>query len=337
MIAAAALDITAIRRLADAVACDTGGVTAAEALALLSVPPDSPESAEVLAGARRIRSGRCGDRLRLCAIVNAKAGGCSEDCTYCAQSHRSAHGPEPAQWLHDADLGAAAASAQASGAGALGLVAAWRGIGAGPMLDRVCTSVRRLADAKTVRVDVSLGLIRDAETARRLRAAGAEVYHHNLETAPSFFPATCTTHTIADRLRTLDLARAAGMRLCCGGILGLGESQEQRVEFAFALRLIAPDTVPINVLDPLPGTRLERQPRLSAGEFLLTLAVFRYLLPDRDLLAAGGKEAVLGDRLHEVLAAGMNAVMAGDYLTSPGTGAAYWREQAARYGMRIES
>lgn len=336
MITAAGIEAGSISHLAETIATGTGEVTAAEAIALMSVMPGSPEAAAVLAGAGLIRQRRCGDRLQVCAIVNAKAGNCSEDCTYCAQSHRSESGPASSPWMEPDALGAAAARARAAGAHALGLVAAWRGIGSGPVLEHVCASVRDLAQTGGVRVDVSLGLIRDPVVARRLRESGAAVYHHNLETAPSFFPATCTTHTFADRLRTLDIARAAGLRLCCGGIVGLGESLAQRVELAFALRLVDPDTVPLNVLDPLPGTRLETRPRLNPDEFLLTLAMFRYVLPNQILLAAGGKEAVLGGRLHEILATGINAVMVGDYLTSPGTGLEYWRHQAARHGLRLD-
>lgn len=330
-------DPSAIAALADAVYSGRD-CTAAEGRALLDIAPGSAAQQALFAGAQRIRRQAHGDAVRCCSILNVKAGNCSEDCGYCSQA-KGVDNPDydRHKWLPNDEITAATASARANGAQALGIVAAWRGIKEGAQLDMVVDGIKALSANGVVRPDVSLGILESQRCADRIQEAGAAVYGHNIETARSFYDQVCSSHSFDDRLRTIGYIRKAGMGLCSGGIIGMGETPDQRIEFAEQLRLIAPDMIPINFLNPLPGTRFADRAPLSADEALTTVAVFRFLLPDRNLMAAGGKEVVLGERLHELFAAGINAVMVGNYLTTLGTSPDYWREAAARHGLRMPS
>jgi len=330
-----ATDPQRIAALAEAV---IAGVppTAQQARALLEVAAGSAAAAALFAGACRIREHFLGGEVKCCSILNVKAGNCSENCSYCAQAAGSdASDYQKHAWLSDHDIAAASTSAAANGASALGLVAAWRGVKEGSQLDMVCAAIEKFSHNGKVRADVNLGILGSQTVADRIKQAGAAVYGHNLETARSFFDHICTTHSYEERMRTVQYIKKAGMGLCSGGIIGMGESKDQRIEFAEQLRFIEPDMVPINFLNPIPGTSLGDRAPLPADEALITLAVFRFMLPDRNIMAAGGKEITLAERLHEVFAAGVNAVMVGNYLTTLGTAPDYWREAARRHGLRL--
>lgn len=328
-------DPQAITALAEEL-CSGRDCTAAEGRALLDIVPGSAAQAALFAGARRLREHFHGNSVRCCSILNVKAGNCSEDCGYCAQAKGVDNQDyDKHKWLPDADITAASASARANGAQALGIVAAWWGVKEGSQLDMVVDGIKTLAANGVVRPDVSLGILESQHCADRIKEAGAAVYGHNLETARSFYGEVCESHTFDDRLRTIDYIRKAGMGLCCGGIIGMGENRDQRIEFAEQLRMIAPDMIPLNFLNPLPGTRFAGRPVLDPDEALTTVATFRFLLPDRNLMAAGGKEVVLGERLHELFAAGINAVMVGNYLTTLGTAPDYWQTAAQRHGLQM--
>jgi biotin synthase len=310
------MSLSLIRACADKVS--TGGaVTAAEAERLIAV--DGPEVMDLLAAANRLRHQFVGDEIRLCSIVNTKSGGCSEDCAFCSQASRFATGVANYGLLSSEEVQRAADEARANGARAFGLVAAWRGLKEGPVLDAVCQSIAHIAARGDLKADASLGLIDSAEVARRLKEAGLSCYNHNLETAPSFFPEICKTHSQQARFDTLRYCREAGISVCCGGILGMGESPAQRVELAFALRQVAPDMVPLNFLDPQPGTPLEGRPMLPPMEILKAIAVFRFILPDRNLMVAGGRERGLRSLQAMMFVAGANATMTGNYLTTTGS------------------
>ncbi|MCK6488698.1 MAG: biotin synthase BioB [Planctomycetes bacterium] len=327
-------DPAAIAQLADAV-CAGSELGAAQGRELLEVVPGPAQDA-LLAGARRIRAHFHGAALKCCSILNVKAGNCSENCSYCAQASGStATSYDKTKWLPDEDIAAAAASSAANGAGALGLVAAWKGVKEGSQLEMVCKAVEKLAANGQVRADVSLGILESQVCADRLHQAGARVYGHNIETARSFYPSICSSHSFEDRLRTVEYIKKAGMGLCSGGIFGMGESRDQRIEFIEQLRYIQPDMIPINFLNPLQGTKLDHLPVMPADEALTTLATCRFMLPDRNLMVAGGKEVVFGARLAEVLDAGINAIMVGNYLTSLGTPGEFWNEQAAARGLAL--
>ncbi|MBA3683952.1 MAG: biotin synthase BioB [Planctomycetes bacterium] len=330
-------DAAAVRRLADAV-CAGHEVSTAEGRALLDIAPGSEAARELFAGAQRIRQHFLGSAVKCCSILNVKAGNCSENCSYCAQaSGVAAETYDKHKWLPAEDVAAATASAAANGAQALGLVAAWKGVKEGSQLDMVCDAIANFSQNGKVRADVNLGILESQHCADRIASAGAAVYGHNLETARSFFAKTCSTHSWEERLKTIQFIRKAGMGLCSGGIVGMGEDKDQRIEFAEQLRFIAPDMVPINFLNPISGTGLAERAPLDADEALITLAVFRFMLGDRNIMAAGGKEVVLGERIHEVFAAGVNAVMVGNYLTTLGTAPDYWKDAAARHGLVLAS
>jgi biotin synthase len=270
----------------------------------------------LLNAAQRIRErfrGRC---IRLCSIVNIKAGGCSENCRFCAQSafYETASprtdlvDTEPTLKVMD--------QARAHGVGAVGIVAAWRELKEGPVLDQICAHVGQMSRHGGARVDVSLGMIGSKDVAHRLREAGVARYNHNLESSRRFFPEVCSTHSYDDRLQTLDWLRQAGIGLCCGGIIGMGETRADRCELAFALRELNPASVPINILNPIAGTPFAAIEPLRPFEILKTVACFRFVLPQQDLLIAGGRVVNLRDLQSWIFMAGASALMVGNYLTT---------------------
>jgi biotin synthase len=184
------------------------------------------------------------------------------------------------------------------------------------MLDEVCDRIRDLARTETVRPDASLGLIQSQAVADRLKEAGLECYNHNLETSRRFFPSQCTTHTYDDRLDTIRYLKHAGIGICSGGIIGMGETREDRCDLALALREIGAHVVPINFLNPIPGTPFEHVPPLRPLEMLQTIACFRFILPRQEIMVAGGREVNLRDLQSMIFLAGASALMVGNYLTT---------------------
>jgi biotin synthase len=271
---------------------------------------------DLLAWANRIREQFKGNQVHLCSIVNAKAGGCSEDCKFCAQS--AFHQTEAPRYgfVEPEPVLDAAGEAHRNGVTALGLVAAWRGLEEGPMLDEVCDRIGDLARGGQVRPDASLGIIKSQRVADRLKAAGLECYNHNLETSRRFFPNQCGTHTYDDRLQTIDYLKRAGIKVCSGGILGLGETREDRCDLAFSLKEVGAHIVPINILNPIPGTPFEKNPPLSPMEILKTIACFRFILPRQEIMIAGGRTVNLRDAQSMIFMAGASALMVGNYLTT---------------------
>lgn len=292
-----------------------GELTRAEALWLLH-REGGAERFELLAWANRVRERYKGNRVHLCSILNAKAGGCPEDCKFCAQS-AFYQTPAPRYGFVDPEpVRRAAEEARQNGVVALGLVAAWRGLEEGPMLDEVCARFRELRALGQVRPDASLGIIRSQRVADRLAEAGVACYNHNLETSRRFFPQQCSTHTYDDRLQTIRHLKHAGIKICSGGIIGLGETLEDRVDLMFALKEIQPDFVPVNFLNPIPGTPFADRPTVPPWEALQTLAVFRLVLPRQEIMVAGGRTVTLRDLQSLIFMAGASALMVGNYLTT---------------------
>jgi biotin synthase len=286
-----------------------------EALGLFAVE-SAADRGDLLAWANRIRLHFKGNRVHLCSIVNVKAGGCAEDCKFCAQSARYSTDSPRYGFIERGPVLVAADEAARNGVAALGLVAAWRGLDEGPILDSVCERLEDLKRHGGARPDASLGLIRSQRVADRLRAAGLECYNHNLETSRRFFPRQCTTHTYEDRLETLRHLRQAGIRICSGGIIGLGETREDRCDLALALREAGASIVPINILNPIPGTPFADNPPLPVWEILQTIACFRFLLPRQEIMIAGGRVVNLRDAQSLIFFAGASALMVGNYLTT---------------------
>jgi biotin synthase len=271
---------------------------------------------DLIAGANRIREHFKGNKIHLCSIVNAKAGACSENCSFCAQSSFHQTGSPKYGFVDPEPVMEAADEANRNSVTAVGLVAAWRGLKEGPMLDEVCDRIRELAKSGKTRPDASLGLIKSQNVADRLKEAGLECYGHNLESSRRFFPEHCTTHTFEDRLETIGYLKKAGINICSGGIIGMGETREDRCDLAFSLREIGANVVPINILNPIKGTPLEKVPPLPPMEILKTIACFRFILPRQEIMIAGGRTVNLRDMQSMVFTAGASALMVGNYLTT---------------------
>ncbi|MEI7728401.1 MAG: biotin synthase BioB [Verrucomicrobiota bacterium] len=292
-----------------------GQINRAEALFLINLE-STADMIDLMSWANRIREHFRGNQIHLCSIVNAKAGGCPENCKFCAQSafyqtESPRHGfvePEP--------VAQAASEAHEHQVTALGLVAAWKGLTEGAMLDEVCDRVRELAQGGKVRADASLGMINSQRVADRLKAAGLECYGHNLESSRRFYPNICTTHTYDDRLTTLRHLKQVGIKLCSGGIIGMGETREDRCDMALDLREAGVDYIPVNILNPIPGTPFEKLPPITPMEALKTIACFRFILPDKEISVAGGRTVNLRDLQSMVFMAGASGLMVGNYLTT---------------------
>lgn len=271
----------------------------------------------LFAEAARIRDHFVGSTVHLCSIINAKSGRCSENCAFCAQSAYHATGVETYPLVDEDEIVRCAALAEQNGAGCYGIVTSGTGINHGDELERVCSAVARIKAETGISPSCSLGII-DKNTALRLKNAGMETYHHNLETARSFFPEICTTHDYEDDVKTISAAKSVGLRVCSGGIFGLGESFAQRIEMALTLRDLSVDSIPLNFLNPVVGTRLETADNLTPLECLTIIAIYRFLLPDKRLSVCGGRERNLRELQSWMFLAGANGTMTGNYLTTPG-------------------
>jgi biotin synthase len=271
---------------------------------------------DLLSWANRVREFFKGNKIHLCSIVNAKAGSCSENCSFCAQSSFYQTGSPKYGFVDPEPVAEAAQEANLNGVTAVGLVAAWKGLNEGPILDEVCDRIRELKAGGKTRPDASLGIIKNQKVADRLKEAGLECYGHNLESSRRFFPQTCSTHTFDDRLQTISYLKKAGIKICSGGIIGMGETREDRCELAFSLKEIGANVVPVNILNPIPGTPFEKNPPLPPLEILKTIACFRLILPRQEIMVAGGRTVNLRDMQSMVFMAGASALMVGNYLTT---------------------
>lgn len=290
-------------------------ITRDEALWLFQLD-NTADIFDLLSWANRIREQFKGNRIHLCSIVNAKAGACSENCSFCAQSSFYQTGSPKYGFVDPEPVFAAADEANQNGVTALGLVAAWKGLNEGPMLDEVCDRIRELKAGGKTRPDASLGIIKSQKVADRLKAAGLECYGHNLETSRRFFPQQCSTHTYDDRLETIGHLKSAGIKICSGGIIGMGETREDRCDLACALRDIGANVVPINILNPIKGTPFENNAPLPVMEILQTIACFRFVLPRQEIMVAGGRTVNLREAQSMIFMAGASALMVGNYLTT---------------------
>jgi len=279
---------------------------------------EGPDIIDLIASANRVRLHFCGDEISLCAISNAKSGNCSEDCHFCAQSTYNGTAIQTYPLAESAQLLAAAKEAGQHRAEAFGIVVAWWGLKEGPDLEAILERIRALADAGHTRTDASLGIIDTQEIAHKLKAAGLSYYNHNLETARSFFSNICSTHSYDDRIRTIGYCKEAGMKVCSGGIFGMGERLDQRVELAVALQELDVDVVPLNFLNAITDTPLEDLAPLRPMEILKIIAVFRLMLPEKDIMTAGGRELHLRDLQSWMFTAGASHTLIGNYLTTSG-------------------
>jgi biotin synthase len=272
--------------------------------------------AELMGRALAVKLARRGTSFAFCSIINAKSGKCGEDCRFCAQSAHYRTGAPVYPLLDRESVLAAAREAKEIGAGHFSLVTSGRGLGA-EELPRVAELIAAIRAEVGIKVCASLGIL-DREALGQLRAAGLCRYHHNLETSAEFFPQVCTTHSFADRLATIRAAQEAGLSVCSGGIFGLGETEEDRLSMALTLQECGVDSVPINILIPLPGTPLAHLPSPEAREILRTISLYRLLLPGVTIRLAAGRESALADFLSAAFLAGADGMMIGGYLTQKG-------------------
>lgn len=287
--------------------------TREEGLAVAHAPDD--ELLALLHAAFRVRRQYWGRQVRVHVLQNARSGLCPEDCAFCSQSvHFETEVPRYRMQSVD-ELVAAGERAVAMGAVTYCMVTSTRGPSAAE-IDTICEAASRLRERHPVRICTSLGLLAEGQ-AETLAQAGVGRYNHNLETSARFFPAVCSTHGWEERAATVRRAKAAGMEACCGGILGMGESREDWVDLALALRELEVDSVPVNFLDPRPGTPLGDRPRLTPQDCLRGLALFRFYNPTADVRVAGGREVNLGS-LQALALWPANSMFTNGYLTTPG-------------------
>jgi biotin synthase len=288
---------------------------------------------DLMDAASRIRKRFRGDYVDLCAIVNAKSGACSEDCSYCAQSSKSSADIAVFPLLEEKAILGKATEARQGGAKRFCIVTSGRKASVRE-LERIADAVSKVR-ALGLLPCATLGLLCEREV-RFLKAAGLERYHHNIETSERFFPAICSSHTYRDKMRTIDAVRTAGISLCSGGIFGLGEDWEDRVDMAFALREIDPDSVPVNFLTPIKGTPLGSREKLAPLDALKVIALLRFVLPDKEIRVCGGRIQTLGDFHSFIFPAGADGVLTGNYLTTTGRSFEDDLELIRGHGLKTE-
>lgn len=271
---------------------------------------------ELTEAADDIRRKFCGSQFDICTIINGKSGKCSEDCKFCAQSSRYHTGLKHTYPL----LGTQELVKEAkynAGRGVLrySIVTSGRSL-SDQEVDRLCESIRRIKEETDIQICVSLGLLQEKQY-NKLKEAGVTRVHCNLESSERYFPQVCTTHTYEEKIAAIQAAKRAGLSVCSGGILGLGESMEDRIDMVLTARELGVRSIPVNVLNPIPGTPYEKNPALSQEEILRCIAVFRFLVPDGFIRLAGGR-GLMEDKGKACFQSGANAAISGDMLTTAG-------------------
>ncbi|MDI6703877.1 MAG: biotin synthase BioB [bacterium] len=271
---------------------------------------------DLIKGANEIREHYKGKIVDLCSIINAKSGRCKEDCIFCSQSIHYKTNIDVYPFVGVEKVLKAARNAKDMGANRFGVVISGKGIGGTKELRSICETISKLKEIDIFRC-ASLGIL-TLDIAHALKDAGLEGYHHNLETSKSYFRNICTTHRFEERRKTIEIAKEVGFRVCSGGIFGLGETMEQRIELAFILKELDVDSIPINILNPIQGTPVESQPPIPPLEILRIIAIYRFILPKKDIKVCGGREYALRDLQALMYLAGANGTLIGNYLTTPG-------------------
>lgn len=285
-------------------------ITREEALALYAAPLEP-----LAKKADEIRARFCGNAFDLCAILNAKSGRCPENCKFCAQSARYATGAEEYPLLRTEEIVHAAKIHAVQGVLRYSLVTSGRRL-TDDEVEKICEAARAIRQETNLSVCVSCGLLNEAQF-RALKEAGISRAHNNLETSRRNFPNICTTHTFEDKIAAIRAAQAAGLTVCSGGLMGLGETPQDRVDMALTLRVLGIKSVPLNLLHPIPGTPLAAASPLSAEELRRIVAIYRFLLPDAAIRLAGGRSQ-LPDRGRSCFVSGANAAISGGMLTTAG-------------------
>lgn len=299
-----------------------------KALSLVDAPLE-----ELCSFADTLRKHFCGDRFDMCTIINGKCGRCSEDCKYCAQSASYRTDIDEHPLLSTDEIVENAKKNASQGVLRFSIVTSGKRLTADE-LDRVCESIRAVREQVGINVCASFGLLGENDF-RKVRAAGASRYHCNLETSERFFPSVCTTHTFAEKVTALKAAKRAGLSICSGGIMGLGETMTDRIDMALALRELDVKSVPINFLNPIKGTPFEHNMPLSNDEKRRIIAIFRFILPDAFIRLAGGR-GLIADKGEGCFRSGANAAISGDMLTTSGITVRSDNELLARLGYTVK-
>lgn len=290
---------------------DGGQASREEALLLADAPLE-----ELSAAANEIRERICGSGFDICTIINGKCGRCSEDCKYCAQSvHYHTSCSESYPLLDTEALLKGAKYNDARGVLRYSIVTSGRKL-SDREVDQACQSIRAIKEETSMEVCVSFGLLGEAQF-RKIREAGASRVHCNLESSRRYFPKVCTTHTYDEKIETLKAAGRAGLSICSGGILGLGETMEDRIDMVLTARELGVKSIPMNLLNPIPGTPYEHNRPLTREEACRCAAIFRFLIPDASIRLAGGR-GLMGDQGEACFRSGANAAISGDMLTTAG-------------------
>lgn len=272
--------------------------------------------AELQEGARRLQDHFCGNHVDFCTILNGRSGRCGENCKYCAQAACHATGIEEYGFLPKEEIIRNARANQEAGANRFAIVTSGRAL-SGADFDKAIDAYTEMRDTLSIALCASHGIL-SREQLRRLREAGVTSYHHNIETSRRFFPQICTSHTYDDRIRTIRLAQEDGFCVCSGGIIGMGETWEDRLDMAVSLQELGIESIPINVLMPIPGTEMEGRPQLPAEDVLRTIAIFRFINPTANIRLGAGRR-VLPQNGATALRAGASASITGNMLTTSGT------------------
>lgn len=291
-------------------------ITKEEALRLIEIT-DKQEMMDLFARAAKVREEYKGNTATACSIINARCGGCTENCAFCAQSEHSKAEVEYYPLVTEEEMFQAAERAIEDGACHFGIVTSGRAVDKEKDLDTICRAVKRISEELGISPCASLGIL-DKESLVRLKEAGLTRYHHNLETAESYFSEICSTRSYEDQINTIKNVKEAGLAACCGGIFGLGESLAQRVELLDTLREVEVDSVPLNFLNPIKGTKLENMNDLTPFDCLKIIAIARLMMPDKTIRVCGGRESNLRDFQSWIFAAGADGLMIGGYLVTLG-------------------
>lgn len=301
--------------------------------AMLAGTLDREELLYLFRGTDKIREKFKGQDVKICSIVNAKSGKCPEDCGFCAQSSKFKTDSPEYGLLDAGKIVAAAKEAEGFGANEFSIVTSGTAVDDRKELDVLITAIKRIKAETSLEVCCSLGLMR-LEHLKELKAAGLDRFHHNMETAASHFEKIVTTHTYRDEAQAVKNAAEAGLKVCVGGIFGMGETYAQRVEMALDIREMKTDSFPINFLKPLPGTALEDMDYMDYYEALRTISLLRLVLPAIDLFVCGGREEILNQGQELLFAAGANGILGGNYLTTKGQNPKKDIEMIENLGLR---
>ncbi|MGI5959457.1 MAG: biotin synthase BioB [Massiliimalia sp.] len=285
-------------------------ITREEALFLYEQP-----LTKLCENADKIRRHFCADRFDICTIVNAKSGSCSENCKFCAQSAHNHTGAATYPLLCKEEIVAQARYNHEQGVLRYSIVTSGKRL-SDQEVDDMCEAVREIKEKVGISVCVSFGLLNEAQF-RKLKKAGVTRVHNNLETSRRNFPNICTTHTFDDKVQAIRAAQSAGLSVCSGGIMGLGETAEDRIDMALSLRELGILSVPVNMLNPIPGTPFENNQKLTEGDMRRIVAVYRFILPKASIRLAGGR-GLLPDKGKNCFTSGANAAISGDMLTTAG-------------------